>query len=121
MDRKTWQKNLAQSQTQLEQLSMHRESFGLLPRGSAVKNPPTIQEMQETWVQYLGWEDLLEKGTAFHSSILAWRIPMDRGAWQATVHRVRKSWTRLKQLISINIISLYKSCKLAQVLDIPKL
>ena len=31
--------------------------------------------MQETWVQSLGWEDLLEKGTATHSSILAWKIP----------------------------------------------
>ena len=37
-----------------------------------VKNPPT---MQETWVQSLGWEDPLEKGTAAHFSILAWRIP----------------------------------------------
>ena len=32
--------------------------------------------MQETWVQSLGWEDTLEKGTATHSSILAWRIPL---------------------------------------------
>ena len=40
-----------------------------------VKNPPALQEMQETWVQFLGWEDLLEEGTATHSSILAWRIP----------------------------------------------
>ena len=31
--------------------------------------------MQETWVQSLGWEDPLEKGTAIHSSIVAWRIP----------------------------------------------
>ena len=38
-----------------------------------VKNPPA---MQETWVQFLGWEDLLEKGMATHSSILAWRIPL---------------------------------------------
>ena len=37
-----------------------------------VKNPPA---MQETWVQSLGGEDLLEKGMATHSSILAWRIP----------------------------------------------
>ena len=37
-----------------------------------VKNPPV---MRETWVQSLGWEDPLEKGTATHSSILAWRIP----------------------------------------------
>ena len=31
------------------------------------------------------WEDLLEEGMATHSSILAWRIPVDRGIWQATV------------------------------------
>ena len=42
--------------------------------------------MQETWVQSLGWEDPLEEGMATHSSILAWRIPKDRGAWRATVH-----------------------------------
>ena len=37
-----------------------------------VKNLPA---MQETWVRSLGWEDPLEKGTAIHSNILAWRIP----------------------------------------------
>ena len=42
-----------------------------------VKNPP---EVQETWVQSLGREDPLEEGMATHSSILAWRIPMDRGS-----------------------------------------
>ena len=41
----------------------------------------------------LGWEDALEKGMATHSSILAWRIPMDRGAWWAKVHGIAKSWT----------------------------
>ena len=46
-----------------------------------VKNLPA---MWETWVQSLGQEDPLEEGTATHSSILAWRIPMDRGAWPAT-------------------------------------
>ena len=45
----------------------------------------------------LGWEDPLEEGMATHSSILAWRIPMARGAWRATVHRVAKSWTQLKR------------------------
>ena len=45
-----------------------------------IKNPPA---MRETWVRSLGWEDPLEKGMAAHSSILAWRIPLDRGAWQA--------------------------------------
>ena len=43
-----------------------------------VKNPPV---MRETWVQFLGWEDPLEVGMATHSSILAWRIPMDRKPW----------------------------------------
>ena len=50
-----------------------------------VKNPPA---MRETWVRSLGWEEPLEEGMATHSSILAWKIPMDRGAWQATVHVV---------------------------------
>ena len=49
------------------------------PSDSAAKNPPAVQEPQETWVRYLGREDLLEEGVATHSSILAWRIPMDRG------------------------------------------
>ena len=47
-----------------------------------VKKPPA---MQETWVRSLGWEDPLEEGMATHSSILVWRIPVDREAWQATV------------------------------------
>ena len=44
----------------------------------SVKNLPA---MQETWVQSLGPEDPLQKEMATHSSILAWKIPMDRGAW----------------------------------------
>ena len=43
-----------------------------------VKNPPAVLE---TWIQSLGWEDPLEEGMATHSSVLAWRLPMDRGAW----------------------------------------
>ena len=50
-----------------------------------VKNPPA---MQETWVRSLDWEDPLEEDIAAHSSILAWRISTDRGAWWATVHGV---------------------------------
>ena len=57
-----------------------------------VKNPPA---MQETWVRSLGWDDPLEEGMAAHSSILAWRIPVDRGAWRATVHGVAKSRIQL--------------------------
>ena len=44
-----------------------------------VKNLPAVWE---TWFRYLGQEALLEKGMATHSSILAWRITVDRGAWQ---------------------------------------
>ena len=55
------------------------------PGGSVVKNPPAMQEMQ-AW--FLGQEDPLEKEMATHSSILAWEIPMDRGACWATVHGI---------------------------------
>ena len=57
-----------------------------------VKNLPP---KQETPVQSLGQEDPLEKGMANHSSILAWRNTMDRGALWATVHGVTKSRTQL--------------------------
>ena len=53
-----------------------------------VKNLPA---MRETWVQSLGREDPLEEGMATHFSILAWKITLDRGAWQATVHGVAES------------------------------
>ena len=56
-----------------------------------VKNLPA---MWETWVRSPRWEDPLEKGMATHSSLLVWRIPMDRGAWWATVHGVAKSQLR---------------------------
>ena len=55
-----------------------------------VKNLPA---MRGTWVRSLGWEDPPEEGTATHSSLFAWRIPMNRGAWRATVHGVEKSRT----------------------------
>ena len=57
-----------------------------------VKNLPATWQ---TWVRSLSWEDPLEKGTATHSNILTWRNSMERGAQQATVHGVVKSWTRL--------------------------
>ena len=57
------------------------------PDGSVVKILPAVQE---TWVQSLGWEDPLEEEMATHFSILAWRIPRDREAWQPTIHGVTK-------------------------------
>ena len=62
------------------------------PVTQMVKNPPAIRE---TWVPSLGWEDPLEEEMATPSSVLAWRIPMDRGAWRATVQGIAKSQTRL--------------------------
>ena len=61
-----------------------------------VKNLPAVQELQEAWVPSLGWEGPLEEGIAAHSSVLAWRMPMDRGAWQAAVYRIAKCQTLLK-------------------------
>ena len=57
-----------------------------------VKNLPA---MGEIWIRPLGWEDSLEEGMATHSSILAWIIPMDKGALWATVHGVENSRTQL--------------------------
>ena len=56
-----------------------------------VKNWPAVQK---TLVRFLGWEDPLEEGMATHSSTLAWRIPMDRGAWRAIVRGVAKNQTK---------------------------
>ena len=54
-----------------------------------------LPAMGEIWVQSQGWADPLQEGMATHPSILAWRIPMDRGTWQATIHGVTKSQTPL--------------------------
>ena len=54
-----------------------------------------LPEEKEIGVRSLGREDLLEKKMANHSSILAWKNPIDRGAWWAAVHRVTKRQARL--------------------------
>ena len=63
-----------------------------------VKNLPSMQEPQETWVWSLGREDPLEEGMGIPLQYSCLGNPMDRGAWWATVHRVTKSQTWLKQL-----------------------
>ena len=71
-----------------------------------VKNPPA---MWETWVWSLGWKDPLEKGTATHSSILAWRIPWteEPGRLQSTgSQRVRHDWTAFTTASASYITSL---------------
>ena len=70
-----------------------------------VKNPSAV----ESWVQSLGWEDRLEEGMATHSSILAWRISMDRGAWLATVTGVAK--TKHSTVMDVQDIIVSYMCK----------
>ena len=70
------------------------------PSGSLVKNLPANTEMQEMHVSSLGIEDSLEEGMASCSGILAWKNPMNRGAWWATVYGVRKSQTQLSNWAS---------------------
>ena len=57
-----------------------------------LKKKKNLPSMQETWVRSLGWEDPMEKEMATHSCL---ENPLDRGAWQARVHGVAKSRTRL--------------------------
>ena len=59
-----------------------------------------VKNLKEMQVLPLGWKDPLEKEMAIHSSILAWRIPMGRGAWQAAVHRVANSLTLLSNMVA---------------------
>ena len=54
------------------------------PTALVVQGVKNLPAMWETWVRSLAWEDPLEESMATHSSILAWRILKDRGAWQAT-------------------------------------
>ena len=56
----------------------------------------SLPAMQETWVRFLNQKDPMKKEIATHSSTLTWRIPMDGGAWQATVHGVAKIRTQLR-------------------------
>ena len=77
-----------------------------------IKNLPAVWE---TWVQSLGWEDPLEESMATYSSVLAWRIPLDRGVWCATVHGVTKSQTRQK-LSTAHMMYKHIKQKTAQIL-----
>ena len=82
-------KSLDQEDPMEQWLTTHSRAFRL---AQMVEYPPA---MQETWIRSLDWEDPLQEGMATHSSLLAWRIPMDKGAWQATVHGVSKNQTQL--------------------------
>ena len=67
--------------------------FGASQVTLVVKNLPASAGDVRDLGSILGCKGPLEEGMVTHSSILAWRIPMDRGAWQAIVHSVAKSWT----------------------------
>ena len=73
-----------------------------------VKNLPALIE---TRVQSLGWEDPLEEGMATHSSILAWRILMNRGAWRATVHWVTELGTNERLSTAHQLLEIFISKK----------
>ena len=66
--------------------------LGSFPSGSAVKNPPANAGDAGDTGSIPGLGRYPKEEMATHSSILAWRIPMDRGAWRAAVHGVTKSW-----------------------------
>ena len=73
-----------------------------------VKNPPA---MQETWVQSPGWEDPLEEGMGTHSSILAWRIPMDRGGLVGCSPRGHKESDTTELLSAAHTMKYFSSIK----------
>ena len=83
MEKLTEERALNQDSSGLNHISDILLAFGVAgsgpvvgcPGSSAVENLPAMQEMQETGVRSLGWEDPLEESTATHSSVLAWRIP----------------------------------------------
>ena len=81
---------MSENKNALHRYREHISFKGASLVGQLVKNP---HPMWEIWVLFLGLEDPLEKGKATHSSILAWKNPMDRGDWWVTVHGVAKSRT----------------------------
>ena len=64
-------------------------------RAWQVKNPPAVQETQETWVQSLGQEDPLEEEIGNPLQYSCFENSINIGTWQATVRGVAKSWTQL--------------------------
>ena len=103
-----WKENYDQPREHIEKQRHYFANKGPssqdCPASLVAQRLKRLPPMRETRVQSLGWEDPLQKEMAIHSSILAWRIPMERGAWQATVHGVTKSRTRLKRLSRVQAV-----------------
>ena len=84
---KVWRETRSGNNTGKKKIHSNGNDFAEATWASPVaKTVKNLLAMQETWIWFLGWEDPLEEGMATHSSNLAWRIPMDRGAQQATVY-----------------------------------
>ena len=82
-----------------------------------VKNPPAKAGHVEAWVQSLGWEDPLEEGTATHSRILVWRIPMDGGPWRAIVLGLNTTeWLSIAYVAVRGLASMFLSISCHQLL-----
>ena len=77
-----------------DDMLMSFRNTGGFPGGSVFKEPTCSAG---DLCRCLDWEDPLEKGMATHSSIPAWKIPIDSGAWWATVHGVPNSQTQLSR------------------------
>ena len=97
LDGQWYYSNLFQSLSFKEVRVCINEILGF-PGGTSGKEAVCQCRRQEMRVRSLGWEE----GMEIHSSILVWGIPMDRGAWQATVQRVTKSQTRLSDLAHVH-------------------
>ena len=85
--------NLKKNANQFDICPCSLLGFGLSWASLVAQTVKNLPAMRETWIQSPGWEDPLGEGMATHSSVLAWRIPLDRGAWRATIHGVAKIWT----------------------------
>ena len=98
----------------LEVFGVLSTSWSGFPGGSAVKNPPAMQKMQETWVRSLGREDPLEEGMATHSSILVWRVPWTEepaGLQFMALQRVGHDWSdwahmQVNMMLTLMLITL---------------
>ena len=114
----------------MQNIWLHSYSELIRILAQTVKN---VLSVRETWVQSLGWVDPLEEGMATHSSILAWRIPLDRGAWWAIVHGVarvrhdlateqqqRRLLTSIERHIESHFRSEASSCWVVIIFDIAR-